>query len=203
MQNISKRQKENILDILKNTMIPIDLIPSSSMEIRIIIKNNNINLRELSLYLSTIDKVYGRIQPEGFLKYSKRPHQQLRISKFRHGTIELIIERILADKDVRYLLLLVLFLKYLPQIIKSSAETLRLLIGSYRDYQDAKLIRLNIKILKKQLEKDNAISSIAENQISKVAQILALLYAAEGQKLQHLIRFAKNNIKQITIKFKK
>jgi hypothetical protein len=95
------------------------------LELVISIQDNGLILRDFAAYLRVIDGFYGQLQTTGYLSYAHQPHQQLRISEIKQGSLDFIIQEIFSAATNPYLIVVWLALKYLPNVIKASADVAR------------------------------------------------------------------------------
>jgi hypothetical protein len=118
---------------LIDVIIPQDIEEINSIELSIRIEDFEVNIRELTTFLSFIDKVYGRMKDWSLNSYSHLPNHQLKIETIRFGSIEVIISEILVQAKENLIPLVVVFialkvLKPLSEIIRSSAESYKLVV---------------------------------------------------------------------------
>ena len=154
--------KKSIEEITKR-FIPEDTPEGSELELIIRLKSENLKVREFSNYLSLIDRFYGRLHPNGIYAYGHRERIQLKISEIQSGSIETIIKEALYNIGTQQNLVIVfLLMKYLPNIIKSSAEAVKNLAESFKYYEEAYQIReerKNRKSLRQALKEDEKLQT--------------------------------------------
>jgi hypothetical protein len=183
--------------------VPEDVVIGSVIQLAISFDSNDITIRQLSSYLSLIDGFYGRFYPEGIHAYAHRLAEQLKISEIRSGSMVTIVTDILSSGEVPYrLVLLYLLLKYLPQIIKSSAEAVKNLASGYRDYQEASKIREereNRRRLRQAIREDAELQGLKPQHQQQLVKLLDFLYAMESNRLPQAIQIAKGKIKHLKL----
>jgi len=94
------------------------------------------------------DRVYGRLTEAGLKSYAQSAYDQLRITEIRKGSVELIIaEAVSHFQDATPLVILWLFLRYVPGILQSASEASKNVADAYRSLQEGKLVAQNRKQL--------------------------------------------------------
>ena len=124
-----------------------ELTDDSIVELKIKMKDTDVNLREFGNFILFIDRLYGRMYEGGIYKYSHNRSLQIVFSEIKAGSLEATISETVPKLDAEKIAIIWLFLKYLPLTIRS-------LSGAYRDFEDARLIRLQRKQIKEKLKQD-------------------------------------------------
>jgi hypothetical protein len=133
-----KRTLPHVTDeysIIPNSFFPNVGLPGKTLELTLNRVISGASLRDVAAYFTLLDRTYGRMSPLGLRRYSRRLEEQLRITQVRHGSLELVLAKILENSSqATPLILLFLLLKYLPQILKAVSE-------GYLNYEEARLVR--------------------------------------------------------------
>lgn len=112
------------------------------IELIIRIADNDINVRELSAYLSLADRVYGRLTPEGLRSYAQSRKDQLVIKEVRKGSIELVIEQAIAhSQNAPYFIIAALFLRHFSAILRAGSDSMKTLAEAHKLYQEGEVIK--------------------------------------------------------------
>jgi len=207
MHELQIRLPRSTVREVTRLFIPEDVPEGSVIELSISLVSENINVRELSGYLSLIDGFYARLYPEGIYAYGHRKEEQLKFSGMRSGSIETVIEEVLSVVTSPHrLVLLYLLMKYLPNIIKSSAEAVKNLAGAYEDYQKGSQIREereNRRRLREAVRDEVHLQQLDHNRVDQLVKLLDSFYAVELRRLPRAIQLAQKNVKGIRLNIRK
>ncbi len=195
------------LDSLLDIFIPKEIPDSAYVELSIRFQSDDLKVREFSNYLTLLDRFYGRLYYDGIYAYGHRPKAQLEINEIKKGSVEVVIlESIQAVTSNPNLIIAFLLLKYLPNIIKSSAEAVKYFAESYKYYQEGSEIRekrMFRKNLRKAIQQDANLKNLNKRQIDQIIKMLESMYAKEYKRLPRAIDTAKTKIVSILLKIKK
>lgn len=191
------------LEELTHLIAPEHLEANSIIELVVSIQGENLNIREFGAYLSFIDRVYGRLSQEGIHAYVHNEKEQLTIARMRQGSIEVVIERVFSELQDTRIVVLWLVLKYLPNLLKSSAEALKNIANAYNEYEQGRLARENRKILRAQLKKEELMRKLSPTKLDQLVKFLATVYAQESYKLAAPIRFAQKFVSNVLLRTRK
>ncbi|HEX9654150.1 MAG TPA: hypothetical protein VGA99_10590 [bacterium] len=191
------------LQDLTEILVPKDVPPDSTLELTLSIEDQNVNVREFGAFLSFVDRVYGRLSPEGIYRYSHNERRQLYVTAIEKASIEIQITEMLSQiRESQNLLIVWLVIKYLPTLIKSTTEGIRNIAQSYRDYQEGQLSREKRKQLRSQLQDGEITNKLSEERINQLVDLLDFVYSQEGPKLNPSVRFVLKFVKKVVIKIK-
>ena len=168
----------------------------SEIELVISIDDTNINIREFGAYLSLVDRIYGRLQPEGLYSYSHRRDVQISVETFRKGSLEIVIANTISNIDPITLGVLWLVLKYLPAGIRE-------LSGAYKDYQQGQLAKINRRQIEEKMKEDRLLQNLDSKRISELAMVIDYFMEQEKKRLAAPIRFSRNFVKRIKMRTRK
>lgn len=107
-------------------------------EVRIKVRDTNLNVRDFSTYLALLDGVYGRFDLSGFRSYARQPERQLNITRIENGSIDLTFLFDLVNEFVSYRgLLLYIIVRVGPallrgEVAKNWAEAAKASVETYR-----------------------------------------------------------------------
>ena len=170
----------------------------SVLQLVITMQDRGLIVRDFSAYLRIIDGFYGKLQTAGYLSYAHRLDRQLRITNIKQGSLDLIFSEILETVTNPYLIVVWLALKYLPNIIKASADLAR----AYRDIEEGRLARVNRQQIRAEIRRDEALQGLGADRIRQLCSVLDGLYTAEHNTIGKAIRFAKKHVKEVKITLK-
>lgn len=207
MESIQLSIPKNSVKEVTRRFIPEDIPEGSEVELIIRLKSENLTVREFSNYLSLIDKFYGRLFPKGVYSYGHSEIIQLRISEIRSGSIETIIKDVIDEVYSKQNLVIVfLLMKYIPNIIKSSAEAAKNIAESFYYYEKAKQIRekrKNRKNLREALKEDEKLHNLEKAHFEQLVKLLDSLYAMESKKIKRIIKTVETKVESINLRIKK
>lgn len=216
------------LNDLVNSLIPQEIEKINSVEISIKIENYELNIRELSAFLSFLDRVYGRIKDWNLSSYSHLPTQQLKIETVRFGSIEIVISEILIQAKENLTAIIVLYVaikilkpmsefiknsaegykliaeakKLLSEEIKSKAETQKLLSERNKVDEETKLIKLNRQKLERE-ENLNLLNTLDKKRVNQIFKLMKEIYIKEEKSLPKVRKFTDEKVKKIELKVNK
>lgn len=181
-------------------VVPSTTPEGSVVELRIKISDRGLSVREFGAYLSVVDRVYGRLSDIGLKKYSHTPRRQLQITEIRKGSIEVVISQAISQfTNATPIAILWLFLKYLPNAVKSFSEVTKNTADAYKSYEEGRLARENRKKLREDIKKDEALAKLDSNRVNQIATLLDDLQAKEQGRLAAPIRFAQNDVESVEL----
>ena len=192
MENLSLMLPKHTLVELRSIFVPEDTPIDSLIELKIMIDDKDINVRELGTYLTFIDKINGRLSAEGIYSYSHKRNKQLKIAEVRNGSIELIVAEQISQLDANKLIIIFLVIKYIPTAIRE-------LSSAYRNYEDARLIRAKRRIIKQELKEDYRFQHVSEKDLNQTVKIIEFFTNAYKQYIPSVLRFTKASVKKISI----
>lgn len=204
MSDLPIKYPRSTLHSLASLIVPPESTDENIIELNITIEDQDIKVRELSAYLSLVDRIYGRVTQAGLRSYSLTRYMQLELSEIRKGSVELIIAEALSHfKDATPLVIVWLFLKYVPGGIKTLSEATKNFADSFKSIEEGRMVRENRKQLKEKIKKDEHLQSLDDKQINEVITLLANLEVSERRKLPAARRFAWKYIKSVKLEVRK
>ena len=212
---------------LVNSIIPQKNEEINSVEILIELENYEINVRELSAFLSFLDRIYGRIKDWNLSSYSHLPNQQLKIETVRFGSVEIVISEIFVQAKEHFTAIVVLYTavkllkpmselikssaesykliaeakKLLSEVVKNKAETQKLFAETNKIDEETKLIELNSQKLERE-ENLNFVDSLDKKRLNQIFKLIKEIYIKEEKTLPKIKKFADEKIKEIQLKVK-
>lgn len=210
VNKLSSRVSTDLIMNLGNIFKTPQKPEKSYLEIVIKIKDKNVNVRQFSSYLALVDRLYGRLSPNGLRSYARRQKAQLKISEFRKGSLELVIQLVYEHREVAASIMLVLFLKFLPNAVKSVSDLVKTLsestknmADSYKSYQEARLVKENRETLRKSIDKETSLKELPKNQKDELTMIQETLYEREKTKITLSKEFADKYVEKISLRIRK
>jgi len=167
--------------------------PDDRVQLRIIIDESNISLRDFAAYLNLIDRTYGRLSTNGIYSYAQTPRQHIRISETKFGSLEVIITELVSNfTGARALIVIGLLLKYLPGIIEKTST-------AYKNYEEGRLTRVQRKQIRVQMRRDEVVSQLNNERQNQLIKLLNQLYSLEERNITKAQRFDEESIQDIYI----
>ncbi|MBW2570216.1 MAG: hypothetical protein JRE47_12860 [Deltaproteobacteria bacterium] len=193
MNNLPSPISKNIMKSLFNAFVPESYSKSDKFELSIRLKGKNVSVRQFASYMRFLDKAYGRLTPKGLISYSRTPENELKIEEIRHGSLEIIISKLLSEiGSINALILVGLLLKFLPGFIKST-------LSAYRDYEEGKLARARREQIKEQIKKDKRLKELSKKHIYQLTQFFDAMYSMDIRNLPKAHKFSSDTV--IEVKF--
>lgn len=215
------------LNDLVNSLIPQKIEEINSVEISIKIENYELNIRELSAFLSFLDRVYGRIKDWNLSSYSHLPNQQLKIETVRLGSVEIVISEILVQAKENLTAIVILYAaikilnpmsefvkrsaesykliaeakKLLSEEIKNKAEVQKLLSETNKLDEETKLVELNRQKLERE-DNLNLLNTLDKKRVNQIFKLMKEIYIREEKSLPKVKKFTDEKVKEIELKVK-
>lgn len=182
MDSLTPRIPPRVLYDLTSVFVPSGLPEGSTIDLIIAIKEQELNVRELSTYLALADRVYGTILRHDLRRYAHLHYRQLDISEIRKGSIEVVISESVSNlREAASLIALGIFLKYLLESLKTISETKKNFADSYKSTQEARLAKENRKKLKRERKRDEFLESLTDTQREQLIELFSR-FARKGTK---------------------
>jgi hypothetical protein len=131
MENLPARVPYTLFPDLVSALVPSGVITDAELELAIIIDGENIPARDFAEYLALIDRMYGRLSPEGLIKYAHREWGRVQIAEIHKSQLEIIFRAIQAAHDIATWVVIAYALKTLSEMVKTNTD-------SYRNWADAR-----------------------------------------------------------------
>ena len=179
--------------------VPANTPSFSVLQMTLTLPDRGVNIRELSAYLSLIDRVYGRLSENGLYSYSHRRDEQLEYAEVREGSWQIVFTEDLTPSATQRFVLLYLLLKFLPHIQPDAAEAayhryIRQSVG----YNGDKSLD-NRKQLRSWMPTDPVLSKMDGKRLTQLVNYLDSIYAVEAHRLSAPHRFAISSVQQVNL----
>jgi hypothetical protein len=211
MDELPAKVPHSLLPDLVSAFVPLDTPRGSILELVISVESVNLPAKEFAEYVALIDRIYGRMSREGLKSYAHRTWGRLEIAEIRIGSTELIY-RFIYDHvtDAATVIIILLFLKGLPNMFKITAEGIKHLAEAYKSYEEGRAVRedrLHIAARQmgqelfttkpdvgKPVELEPAVQQMDEKRKDQLAALLNALYKEEKLRLPAPKRFARRQV---------
>jgi hypothetical protein len=170
---------------LAASILPDFSFSNNILELKITTSDNELSARDMSAYLALIDHIYGRLNVNGFINYSRSPKYHLRIKKVNSKCLEFIFSHLPDKSDMGIYLIIFLFLKYLP--------------NAYQKYEEGRFTRMRRKLLKNKMREEKEIRMLDNRTLNNLIKLLDYLNIQEIRLIPRASRFASLNVKNIEI----
>jgi hypothetical protein len=184
------RIPRNAAASLVSALIPLRASPKSHLLVILSLRSRGVIARDLSGYLTLLDHVYGRLDPNGLSSYAHRKQGHLTLSEVRPGSMEIILSDPVSAAE--RLAIVYLVAKYLPVFLRE-------LVASYRDYQEAELAKVRRKRIEKEMRQDGQLRSLPDRHRKQLVELVDSLLVLEAQQLPSAQRLAQDQIDEIEI----
>ena len=181
----------NAIKAVQLALLPPDIPSNATVQLRIALEASGIKARDLASYLSLIDHVYGRLDPQGLLSYAHRKEGHVELSDVRAGSVELIISELVESAPTLAVIFIVL--KLLPEFIRNLA-------ASFKDIEEARLTRLRRAELRDRMKQDNELGRVSDNHRVQIVELLDKLYLLERENLPGAQRLARERVRSIKLR---
>ncbi len=196
MDNLPSPISKSIINSLFSAFIPDSCSEKDMFELVIRLRGKDVSVRQLASYMRFLDKAYGRLSPKGIVSYSRTTENELRISEIRHGSLEIIISKLLSEPNsVKSLILVGLLLRYLPGIIKST-------LSAYRDYEEGRLARARKQQIKEQIKKDKHLGELSDRHVYQLTQFLDAMYGMDIRNLPRAHKLSSDTVIEVEFNIK-
>jgi hypothetical protein len=145
MENLPERVPHTLFPDLVSAFVPPDTPSGAVLELVISIEGENIPAREFAAYLSLIDRLYGRLTQEGLSSYAHREWGRLEIAEIHKSELEIIFRLLKDHPDMAALIVILVFLRSLPNMFKIGTEGVKNLADSYKSFEEGRLARDKIE----------------------------------------------------------
>jgi hypothetical protein len=143
MENLPARVPQALFPDLVSAFVPPDTSANAALELVIIIEGENIPTREFAAYLALIDRVYGRLSPEGLRSYAHREWGRLEIAEIHKSDLEIIFRVTYSHAETATIIVILLFLRSLPNVIKLLSESAKNFAEAYKAIEEGRLAHEN------------------------------------------------------------
>jgi hypothetical protein len=190
----------------------LTLLTDAVLELVITIEDEGIPAREFAEYLALLDRIYGRMDRDGLMSYAHREWGRLRIAEVNKGSLEAVFR--FAQEHAEKAIIIYLFLKSLPNVIKVSAEAFK----TYQEgrsiredtrhneiihrHEESRLARENKRRIKDMIQKEPSSASLDDERKSQLTRLLDALIMEGNPCLPAPIKFARNQVKNVILRIK-
>jgi len=195
MKNLPIRVPDKALVELKDVFIPENASMDDQFELSIRISEDNVEIRDMSAFLSFIDRIYGRLSEKGLRSYAQRESGHLQISQMRRGSLELLLIETLASPQSVAILVVFLALKYLPSGVQSFAN-------AYNEVEQGRLARENRKRILQEMEEDQKLANLSPIRRKQVSELIEYLHEQEHDELPRAIRFSRRRLLSLCLRIR-
>jgi hypothetical protein len=215
MEKLPARVPRSLFPDLVNTFIPPDTPPDAILELVITIEGENIPAREFAAYLALIDRVYGKLSPWGLRSYAHRNRGRLEIAEIHKSELEIIFRFFYGYADTAAIIVILFFLRSLPQMFKTTSEGIKNLAEAYKSFEEGMTAREDRRRREYMSNDRQAIETgRAEDRMIAVARQLdkkrssqftrllnALIMEEEGN-LPAPVRFARRQVRNVILRIR-
>ncbi|MCH7640441.1 MAG: hypothetical protein IH855_13445 [Bacteroidetes bacterium] len=209
LPSLPKRAKSN----LYGSIVPADPPLGSYLELKVVVRSEGINVRELAAFLKTLDRVYGRVLGDGLISYSRRREDQLVIAEARKGSLIFLFQEYVTSFGPTVSLLLAWY--FFRFAIKEVPK-------AYDHYQTGRLQKVKRQVLEEGLtarrasrapkprsrreeiralaKQDETLGALPAAQRNAIVRYLDAMYEFEERQMPAVKRFA-DQVESIEIKF--
>lgn len=201
MENLPARVPYTLFPDLVRVFVPPDISSDDVLELVVTVKGESLPAREFAEYLALADRVYGRLSQDGFMSYAHSESGRLQITEINKGSYEIIFSFIY--EHAHQAIILSLFLRSLPNLIKVTAEAYK----TYQEgrfvkedrihgmivhkYEESRLARENRKRIREEIQQESALAGLEDTRASQLTTLLTELAIEENPRLSAPIRFAR------------
>ncbi|MBA3355287.1 MAG: hypothetical protein H0U18_04980 [Pyrinomonadaceae bacterium] len=136
LESLPAKVPQSLFPEIESAFVPPDTPPSAVLELVITVEGENIPTREFAMYLALVDRLYGRFSPEGLASYAHRKHGRLKIGEIHKSELEIIFRVFYGQQGALAFILLLIFLRSLPKMIKTTTEGVKNLAEAYKGYEE-------------------------------------------------------------------
>lgn len=215
MEKLPARVPRSLFPELVNAFIPPDTSPDAILELVITIEEWDIPVRELAAYLELIDRVYGKLSPEGLRSYAHKNRGRLEIAEIHKSDLEIIFRFVYGHTNTASIIVILLFLKSLPSMFNITAEGIKRLAEAYKSYEEGRQVRDDrmrqammennrqaIETMKAEDRFATAARQLDKKRRSQLARLLNSLIMEEEENLPAPIRFARRQVKAVILRIR-
>lgn len=175
--------------------MPPDIPRGSELELVVTVKDENISVREFAMYLALIDRLYGRFSPQGLASYAHSKHGRLEIAEIHKSELEIILRVFYEYQGATAFILLLIFLRSLPQMFKNLAD-------AYKSYEEGRLVRENRRKLKETIEQEDSLKKLPEARKNQLVKLMEALFQEEANNLSAPFRFARRQVRNLVLRIR-
>lgn len=228
--DLPERVPHTLFPDLLNAFVPPDTPRDAVLELVITIKGNDIPAREFAEYLALIDRIYGRLSPEGLRSYAHRKRGRLQIAEIHKSELEIIFRALQGVvQDAATYIVIFYALKTLSEMIKTNTESYKnwadarnsLAAARKSDaeaeaiaedtshkqimntYEEGKIARENRKHIRELIEQDPTLEKLEDVRITQLTALIDALFTEENPHLAAPVRFSRRRVKDVRLRIVK
>lgn len=218
MENLPTRVPHVLFSELESAFIPSGTPADAFLELVITIESEDIPARDFAAYLALVDRLYGRLRPEGLRSYSHRDWGRLRIAEIHKSDLEIIFRFFRGHEHAATVIVILFFLKSLPNMFKVTAEGIKLLAEAYKNYEESRSIRDDrirkellenthgseqaLEIRQSEIQLENAAEQLGKTRRRQFARLLNALIMEEESNLPAPVRFARRQVRNVILRIR-
>ena len=187
---------------------------SAVLELTVTIQGEGIPTREFAMYLGLVDRLYGRLSPNGLRSYAHQESGQLQIAEIHKSDLQIVFQLVNEHPEVVRFIAILLFLRSLPKMLKTLADAYksfeearevryRMEVERLKEKERKRLTRIQRKAIRETINEEPALLNIDEPTKRRLVTLLDALFAQELPSLPAPIRFARRRVKAIALGIKK
>ncbi len=225
METLPARVPHTLFPDLVSVFLPPDTPSDAVLELVIIIESENIPAREFAAYLALIDRLYGRLSPEGLMSYAHREYGRLQIAQIHKSDLEIIFH---ALQDAATYIAIAYALKALSGIIKTNTESYKNVADARKSlaearksdaeaeaikedtrhkeivnrHEESRIARENRKHIRELIQQDTSLERLDDARKSQLTALINALFMEENNNLPGPIRFARRQVKRVILRLR-
>ena len=166
---------------------------NAKVQLRIVVDESNLSVRDFAANLNLIDRIYGRLSLNGLYSYAQSPQQHVKISKVTLGSLEVTITELVSNfSGARALIIIGLLFRYLPGIVEKTSV-------AYKNYEEGRLTRVQRKQIRLQIQRDEVVNRLSSERQNQLIKLLNQLYSLEERNIARAQRFDVESVQGIYI----
>ena len=178
-KNIKIPKPTDVIKEVKKEILPEKIKSDDFTELTIKIDDSKVNIREFGAFLTTLDKFYGTLSEEGIYRYAHKEEKQIKISEFREGSLEIVIQEALNQLSFDKIAMIWIALKYLPTGIKLLSESALNLASTYKYVEEGRTIKLKRQELERKIIEDERLPNLDERKVNQLIDFLEWINSKE------------------------
>lgn len=202
LENLPVKVPRRLFPELESVFVPPDIPRGSELELVVTVKDENISVREFAMYLALIDRLYGRFSPQGLASYAHSKHGRLEIAEIHKSELEIILRVFHEYQGATAFILLLIFLRSLPQMFKTTSEGVKNLADAYKSYEEGRLVRENRRKLKETIEQEDSLKKLPEARKNQLVKLMEALFQEEANNLSAPVRFARRQVRNLVLRIR-
>src|ERR1041384_1929822 len=160
MENPPVKVPHKLLPDLVSAFVPPDLPADAVLEFVVTMVGEDIPIREFTAYLNLIDRIYGRLISERLGQYARREWERLHITEIHKSDLEIIFRILSGYQETAALIIIMLFLRSLPTMIKAVSESTKNFAEAFKAYEEGRLTRENRRKISEVIVQEPALETL-------------------------------------------